>query len=170
MGAVRATTILFGALAIGLTCCGGGGGGASDLGHPPTKCSTMAVNAGVTAEMEPGGDCIACHAKGGAPALLIGGTVMNALHDDTNCAGVAGITVRLTGADGQMLEMVTNATGNFYTLASEGKTLALPFNAELVQGTKSVKMLTAQMDTNCMSCHTAMGAKLAVGRIIAPMP
>ena len=97
--------------------CGGGGGPPSDLGHPPAVCSTMPVNAGKTAEMEPGGDCIGCHATEGGPTYLTAGTVMNALHDDTNCAGVEGVTVRLTGSDGQVIEMTTNRTGNFFTSA-----------------------------------------------------
>jgi hypothetical protein len=152
-----------------VSACGGGGGPASDLGIPPKTCSTTAVDAGVTAEMEPGGDCIGCHAKGGAPELLIGGTVMAALHDDTNCKGVAGAIVRLTGADGQKLELTTNATGNFFVLKGQA-TLATPFNAEVEVGGKVQKMLTAQADTDCMSCHTAAGAKLAIGRIVPPTP
>lgn len=156
------------AVAVACLAACGGTSPPSDLGHPPAKCSTRAVNAGVTAEMEPGGDCIGCHAKGeGAPALLVGGTVMAALHDDTNCAGVAGVTVRLTGMDGQVLELTTNATGNFYALAGQAA-LVPPFTAELSREGRTVKMLAAQSDTNCMSCHTAPGAKLALGRILAP--
>lgn len=164
MRLVVAAALLGGTLA----ACGGGTPTPSELGRPPVTCSTRAVNAGVTAEMEPGGDCIGCHAKGeGAPALLIGGTVMAALHDDTNCAGVAGVTVRLTGSDGHVLELTTNATGNFYALAGQA-TLTPPFNAELTRDGKTAKMLTPQSETNCVSCHTAPGAKLALGRIIAP--
>lgn len=164
MASARAMTV---AGVLLLACQAGcGGGESSQLGVPPKMCSTVAVNAGLTAEMEPGGDCVGCHAQGGgAPELLIGGTVMAALHDDTNCAGIAGVTVRLTGADGNVLEMTTNGTGNFFKLKSEA-TLALPFHAEISRAGKTSKMLTAQSDTNCMSCHTAAGAKLAIGRIV----
>lgn len=147
----------------------GGGGTPSELGIPPTVCSTEAVPAIVGEEMEPGSDCVGCHAKGGAPELLIGGTVMAALHDDTNCRGVAGAKVRLTGADGQKLELTTNATGNFFVLKGEG-TLATPFSAEVEVGGKVQKMLTAQANTNCMVCHTAPGSMLAIGRIVPPNP
>jgi mono/diheme cytochrome c family protein len=141
-----------------------------DLGKPPTVCSTKAVNAGESPEMEPGGDCIGCHASAGeGPSFLVAGTVMAALHDDTNCGGVAGVTVRLTGADGQKLELTTNSTGNFFV--EKGKaTLALPFNAEVEVGGKVQKMLTAQSNTNCMACHTAEGSMLAIGRIVPPTP
>ena len=90
------------------------GGCRNDLGIPPKVCSTQAVGASTSPQMEPGGDCIGCHASGDGPRFVIAGTVMNALHDDTNCAGVAGVTVRVTGADGLSVEMVTNGVGNFY--------------------------------------------------------
>jgi mono/diheme cytochrome c family protein len=140
-----------------------------DLGIPPNVCSTTAVNAGKSAEMEPGGDCIGCHSSNGGPSFVVAGTVMAALHDDTNCSGVADMTVRLTGADGQKLDLVTNVTGNFY-LPSGAGTLALPFKAEVIRGDKSVAMMTPQTDTNCADCHTAAGANLAPGRILPPSP
>jgi mono/diheme cytochrome c family protein len=153
-----------------LAACGGGGT-PSELGIPPKVCSTEAVAATVGEEMEPGSDCVGCHAKGGAPALLLGGTVMAALHDDTNCRGVAGATVRITGGDGQKVELTTNTVGNFFVLAGAGAPkLVTPFAAEVEVGGKTAKMLTAQSNTNCMACHTAPGAMLAIGRIVPPAP
>jgi mono/diheme cytochrome c family protein len=140
-----------------------------DLGVPPTVCSTMAVNAGKSPEMEPGGDCIGCHDSSGGPSFMVAGTIMAALHDDQNCSGVAGVTVRLTGADGRQLDLFTNATGNFYLLTGQGA-LTRPFHAEVIRGTKSVAMMTMQSQANCMSCHTAAGANLAPGRILPPAP
>jgi hypothetical protein len=138
-----------------------------DLGVPPNVCSTTAVNAGKSPEMEPGGDCIGCHASNGGPTFTIAGTVMSALHDDTNCTGVADVTVRLTGADGNTLDLVTNVTGNFY-LPSGQASVKLPFRAAVIRGDKSVEMMTAQSDLNCADCHTAAGANLAPGRILPP--
>jgi hypothetical protein len=161
------------ALALGVVLAGscGGGGEPSELGIPPKVCSTEAVPSSVGEEMEPGSDCVGCHAKGGAPQLLIGGTVMAALHDDTNCRGVAGARVRITGADGQTLELTTNATGNFFVLEGAGAPkLVTPFTAEVEVGGKVQKMLTAQANSNCMACHTAKGAMLAIGRIVPPAP
>jgi hypothetical protein len=139
------------------------------LGVPPAVCSTTAVNAGRSAEMEPGGDCIGCHSSGDGPSFLVAGSVMNALHDDTNCNGVAGVTVRLTGADGKQMELVTNGTGNFFSQA-KASALVLPFKAEVVRGGKTAAMLTAQTSTDCGSCHTAAGANMAPGRIVPPAP
>ena len=98
---------------------------------------------------------------------MVAGTVMNDLHDDTNCSGVAGVTVRITGHDGVVTELTTNSTGNFF-LETRAGTIALPFNAEVTRAGKTTKMLTAQMTGNCAGCHTATGAMLAVGRIVAP--
>src|SRR4029078_7464533 len=84
-----------------------------DLGVPPQVCSTQAVNAGKSDLMEPGGACIDCHTTYDGPSFAIAGTVMSALHDDTNCGGVANATVAITGADGMRVELVSNANGNF---------------------------------------------------------
>jgi hypothetical protein len=118
--------------------------------------------------MEPGGDCIGCHASGDGPQFAIAGTVMNALRDDTNCAGVPGVTVRITGADGQSVEMVTNEVGNFY-LGSPAA-ITFPYTAEISRGGVTVPMLTprASGETDCAGCHTAAGTSLAPGRIVAP--
>jgi hypothetical protein len=140
-----------------------------DLGVPPAVCSTTAVNAGESEQMEPGGDCIGCHSSGEGPSFVAAGTVMSALHDDTNCAGVEGVTVRLTGADGRALEMVTNRSGNFFW-RGRASDLVLPFKAEVERGGKKVAMLAEQTQTSCPTCHTAAGANMAPGRILPPSP
>jgi hypothetical protein len=155
--------LLIVAVAAGLLGCG------PDLGVPPAVCSTTAVGASHSPEMEPGGDCIGCHGSGEGPSFVAAGTVMAALHDDTNCSGVAGVTVRLTGVDGVQIDLLTNRTGNFY-LDGRASQLKLPFSAQVISGGKSNAMLTAQSNTNCASCHTAAGANLAPGRILAPAP
>jgi hypothetical protein len=144
------------------------GGCRNDLGIPPKVCSTQAVGASTSPQMEPGGDCIGCHASGEGPGFVIAGTVMNALHDDTNCAGVAGVTVRVTGADGLFVEMVTNEVGNFYL--GPPTAIAFPYTAEVSRGGVTVPMLTprASGETDCAGCHTAAGTSLAPGRIVAP--
>jgi mono/diheme cytochrome c family protein len=159
MGCWAATGVLLLAVLAG---CGG-----PDLGVPPAVCSTMAVNEGEGETMEPGGDCIGCHSSNDGPSFLAAGTVMASQHDDTNCNGVAGVTVRLRGADGRTIDMTTNRTGNFF-YEGRASDLALPFTAEVIRGGKTNAMLTAQTTTNCASCHTAEGANLAPGRILAP--
>jgi len=166
-GVVRGVTVALRTVAVLAVVVPAAGCRRDDLGTPPAVCSTSAVNAGTSAEMEPGGDCIGCHSSGEGPSFLAAGTVMNDLHDDTNCGGVAGVTVRITGSDGKVTELTTNATGNFF-LESRGGQIALPFNAEVTRAGITTKMLAAQMSGDCNSCHTAKGAMLAFGRIVAP--
>jgi hypothetical protein len=119
--------------------------------------------------MEPGGGCIHCHSSYEGPAFVIAGTVMNALHDDTNCAGVADVTVAITCADGVRAELVTNASGNF-TLEQWPGTNLFPYTAEVMRGGVSSKMLTQRQasQNDCNACHTAAGLNAAPGRIVAP--
>jgi hypothetical protein len=140
-----------------------------DLGVPPQVCSTEAVNAGESELMEPGGTCIGCHASADGPTFAIAGTVMSALHDDTNCSGVANVTVAITGADGMRVEIASNANGNFFLERWPGTKL-FPYMAEVSRGGVAGKMLTPrqQGEGDCNSCHSATGASAAPGRIVAP--
>jgi mono/diheme cytochrome c family protein len=119
--------------------------------------------------MEPGGNCIQCHADNDGPHFTFAGTVMAASKDDQNCAGVSDVLVRIKGADGKTLEMTTNGNGNFYS-ESAVSSVAFPYTAEVTRGGKTVAMLTprSQAETNCAGCHTAAGANGAPGRIVAP--
>jgi hypothetical protein len=137
------------------------------LGVPPKVCSTHAVNNGASELMEPGGDCIGCHGSGEGPQYAFAGTVMAASHDDTNCAGVEGAIVRITGADGNQFDLATNQAGNFFTPSSN---VVFPYKAAVIRGNSSVPMRTARTaaETNCAACHTALGANGAPGRIVAP--
>lgn len=114
--------------------------------------------------MAPGEDCIACHARGEGPDFTVAGTVMAAYDDMDDCTGVDGVTVRITGADDAVTELVTNASGNFYTSAA----IATPYTIELERDGATRAMGAAQSDGDCMSCHTAEGANAAPGRILAP--
>ena len=140
-----------------------------DLGVPPQVCSTEAVNVGESELMEPGGTCINCHSTYEGPSFALAGTVMSGLHDDTNCAGVAGVTVAITGADGMRVELVSNANGNF-TLDRWPGTSLFPYTAEVSRSGVVGKMMTARQagEGDCNACHTASGLNLAPGRIIAP--
>jgi len=140
-----------------------------DLGVPPQACSTQAVNAGKSELMEPGGTCINCHASYEGPSFAVAGTAMSALHDDTNCAGVADVTVAITGADGMRVELTSNANGNFQLRSWPGTNL-FPYTAEVSRGGAVSKMLTPRQEGqgDCNACHTATGANAAPGRIVAP--
>jgi len=139
------------------------------LGTPPAVCSTQAVNAGESELMEPGGTCIGCHSSYDGPSFAIAGTVMNAQRDDTNCAGVADVTVAITGADGMRVELVSNANGNFKLDRWPGTQL-FPYTAEVLRGEANRKMTTPRQsgENDCNACHTAAGLNAAPGRILAP--
>jgi hypothetical protein len=157
------------ALAVTAIIAGALGCSKPDLGVPPQVCSTEAVNAGESDLMEPGGSCINCHSTYEGPSFAIAGTVMNAQHDDTNCAGAANVTVAITGADGVRTELTTNASGNFKLERWPGTNL-FPYTAEVMQGGVTSKMLTPRQtgENDCNGCHTAAGLNAAPGRIVAP--
>jgi hypothetical protein len=156
--------LVVGALLAGALACS-----QPNLGAPPQVCSTQTVNAGESELMEPGGSCIDCHANYDGPSFAIAGTVMNALHDDTNCAGVADVTVAIIGADGMRVELVSNANGNFELDHWPGTNL-FPYTAEVSRGNLTTKMATPRQpgENDCNSCHAAVGLNAAPGRIVAP--
>ncbi|MEQ1564019.1 MAG: hypothetical protein ABMA64_00150 [Myxococcota bacterium] len=114
--------------------------------------------------MRPGGDCITCHASDEGPNFASAGTVMGEFDDEDDCNGVAGVTVRITDANDEVWEYVTNAAGNFFT----NDDFATPYAAEVEFDGVVSQMLTAQTDGNCAACHTAEGANGAPGRIVSP--
>ncbi len=139
------------------------------LGVPPAVCSTHAVTAGESAEMEPGGTCISCHATYSGPPFALAGSVMNARDDDTNCAGVPTVTVAITGGDGMRVEMVSNANGNFWLDRWPGTNL-YPYTAEVIRDGVASKMIEPRQagENDCNSCHFSLGLNGAPGRITAP--
>jgi len=157
------------AVAAGAIVAGALGCSKPDLGVPPQACSTQAVNAGESELMEPGGSCIDCHSSYEGPSFVIAGTVMNGLHDDTNCAGVGDVTVAITGADGVRAELVTNASCNFKLERWPGTNL-FPYTAEVTRAGVISKMLTPRQsgENDCNACHTAAGLNAAPGRIVMP--
>lgn len=115
--------------------------------------------------MHPGGDCIGCHAdQGEGPKYSVAGTVMGELDDDTDCNGMEGVTIEITDANGDVIELVTNGAGNFYT----EKSVATPYTARVIKDGAERAMSGEQTETNCASCHTAEGTNGAPGRIQAP--
>jgi hypothetical protein len=143
---------------------GGGEDGEGTL-QPSGTCSTErapVIEEGKT--MAPGGACISCHSQGEGPSFDIAGTVMAASHDGDVCKGVDGITVVITDADGNVIEIPTNSVGNFdYT-----GPLATPYHAKIVGPNGESAMVAAQTSGDCNSCHTEEGASNAPGRIVAP--
>jgi hypothetical protein len=142
------------------------GCGANTKAVPTSECSSGTKWIGDdegSLEMHPGMDCIGCHAsRGSGPRFSIAGTVCGGSNAADDCFGLAGVVVRITGADGKVHELVTSAAGNFYTRTA----FAAPYTAELLRGGEVVaKMQTPQSLGACNACHTASGSP---GRIEAP--
>ena len=134
----------------------------------PSTCSSgYQWNGGLSEsqQMQPGGNCMGCHAQMGGPSFRVAGTVMRDVADVDRCAGVSGITVELTGSDSAKVTMLTNAAGNFLS----GMRVATPYTARIVDGDGNERVMqTPQTSLNCMECHTATGANGAPGRIFIP--
>ena len=114
--------------------------------------------------MEPGLACNQCHAKKG-PVFAFGGTVYPGFHTVDTCNGVNGVTVEITGADGQVVKMNTNLAGNFHSNTQ----VKMPYTARVVDSSgKERKMYDPQTEGDCNSCHTEQGTNGAPGRIRAP--
>ncbi len=160
---VIATAMAIGGLAlVGIAACG-------DSNAPPAVCSTNQdwLNGSEGSPlMVPGGNCIKCHSQGEGPRYAVAGTVHGAVDDDTNCYGIKGVKVTLTGANGNTLVMTSNEAGNFYSRSKNG--LTTPYKATVTYNGQTKQMITAQNDFNCMNCHTAQGANAAPGRIFVP--
>jgi hypothetical protein len=96
--------------------------------------------------------------------LTIAGTVYATLHEPINCNGKSGIRVVITPASGAAITLTTNAAGNFYSKAD----ITMPYTAKVVVGGMERKMMTAQSNGDCNSCHSQEGAMQAPGRIRPP--
>jgi mono/diheme cytochrome c family protein len=117
-----------------------------------------------SSQMNPGEDCVACHASGEGPNYTLAGTVMGDYDDPDDCNGVGDVVVRVIDADDNVLELTTNSAGNFYT----NDKIAPPYTIELEHNGATSSMASAQSEGGCASCHTAAGAEGAPGRIVAP--
>lgn len=155
-----------GRVAVGLVFLAGGCDGAETPGDPAGNCAIGEWKEGDEGAplMNPGQDCILCHADNEGPDYTAAGTVMEDYDVADNCFGVSGITVRITDADGAVLELLTNNAGNFFTREA----IATPYNAEVELDGVVSAMATAQEDTDCMSCHLSVGLNGAPGRIKVP--
>lgn len=121
------------------------------------------------ASMHPGAACITCHDQSNqAPSFTIAGTVFPTAHEPDDCNGASGTTsgaqIVITDANGKVTTIAVNSVGNFYAQAS----VALPFRAKVVVGTRQRAMFGSQKSGDCNACHTEKGANSAPGRIVLP--
>jgi putative hemolysin len=171
-GRVAATVSLLGALALAgfvLPACdyeneqgGWGSGGGVSTAVPPadpnpeTICNesnehcTESTCRGEGARMLPGSDCLVCHSPGGddeADWFSVGGTVFSDLDGSSLSQGVL---VRVTDANGKVVEMTSNSAGNFYS----EEDLVPPMRAEVEVGGRVEEMATEISYGGCASCHS----------------
>jgi hypothetical protein len=118
-----------------------------------------------SAAMHPGAACIACHSAARGPRYTAAGTLYPTAHEPDDCNGSkAGATVVITDANGRTYPMPVNAAGNFFTSSS----IAAPYRAKVVLGSKTREMKAPQTDGDCNGCHSATGSQKALGRVMAP--
>ena len=135
--------------------------------QPPTCTSGMTWSGRSSAMMDPGKACIACHSSGEGPTLAVGGTVYPTAHEPDLCYGANGTNgarVMIYGADGGVITLTPNSSGNF----SYQGALALPYRAKVVFMGRERVMADAQTSGDCNACHTQTGAMNAPGRILLP--
>lgn len=119
--------------------------------------------------MRPGDNCLRCHSANsgtGAPVWSAGGTVY-AKPDAAESEGVEGAVVTLTDATGKVVELTTNAVGNFYT----PEPLATPFGVSLSYRGQSIDMPFPPPAGSCNACHDhpdPVGNPPPPGRIYVP--
>ncbi len=131
-----------------------------------------------TPRMFPGRACLSCHAieapdDDDVPNLLVGGTVFETAHEPDNCKGPPGeldgeqIIVELTSADGQVVSLSVNDSGNFLMHTSQTPFPA-PYQVKVVHGDRERAMPIPAPLGDCNACHTQDGQQGAPGRIVLP--
>lgn len=146
----------------------GGGDGSANIYTTPLVCTSKSTWTGGESGsplMHPGRACITCHAQQGGPGFTIAGTIYPTAHEPDDCYGVAGpLTVIVTGANNETVNVSLDGAGNFYSSAM----ITPPFQVKVTNGTQERVMTTAVTEGDCNRCHTTAGAAGAPGRVMAP--
>lgn len=150
---------------------------AADPYAAPSQCTSgmmWNVNNQEGPDMRPGNACITCHADtnatsgdADAPIFSFAGTLFATAHEPNDCIapGPAGAKVELTDANGKVVVVEPNATGNF---SYEADDFAYPYTAKVLYQGRERAMTAPQKDGDCNSCHTPEGINGAPGRILLP--
>ncbi len=150
----------------------GGGAGGGGGGNVMTTCAgtTWAFGNNLGVRMNPGEACQSCHSsRRRGPIAGFMGTVYPSLHEAQLCTVTnvpSGLKVEILDSSGvvrQSFAISALNDGNFY-----GGTVGVPspYTARVVvNGVVTSQMLTPQTNGDCNSCHTALGAQGAPGRI-----
>jgi hypothetical protein len=116
---------------------GGDGGGG-------TNCIDPAASAG-DGHHNAGQDCISCHQSVSGANWTVAGTVYK------SGSGVSGVTIVITDANGQTIQLVSCDNGNFYT----DQNVAFPVNVRASSCPADTSMVStaAQGSCNATGCH-----------------
>ena len=118
--------------------------------------------------MRSGENCLSCHRAGGQAGSRIwtaAGTVF-ASADAPQEGGVEGATIRIKDASGKLVQLRSNAVGNFYTAEPLAKPLTMAIE---YQGKIATMPIALDAEGACNACHShpdAIGG--AKGRIRVP--
>ncbi len=138
----------------------------------PSVCTSeqfRPLRSGENSRMTPGQPCIDCHRREGeGPRYTVAGTIYPTGHEPDDCVGVdgraAGITVEITDAAGNTLNLTPNEAGNFFT----SQRLTFPITTKIISPDGERPMLTPFEDGDCNTCHDENGSDGAPGRIVIP--
>jgi len=127
--------------------------------------------------MYPGRDCVGCHIENDGPQLMLGGTIYPYVETDLrqipspvtgeapavqtgeDCFGEPDQNIVITGADGQVFDLITNEAGNFF-VEGNPEDLVKPFSAVLNWTAKNGNKQTTRMAATfpsyggCARCHS----------------
>jgi hypothetical protein len=119
---------------------------------PTGRIALQGVSSSGSPLMSPGQDCLACHDGRAAQRFTVAGTVY-AQGNAAATQGVAGVVVRVRGANGAVTELTSNEAGNFYTAAA----VAFPAHASIQQGAVTRSMEPSMDHGSCNRCHAPGG-------------
>lgn len=161
--------------AVGVSACGDGDGdGPTVETVSQDVCESEQRWVGGTSGsslMQPGGNCIRCHAdSSGGPEFLFAGTIYRSASAETQCFGVEGATVVVTGENGESVEMPTNEAGNFFVETEDAPELTAPYSAKVVYEGRERVMTEALYSNNCVDCHSGGGGGRIPPRMLIPAP
>ncbi|RME52542.1 MAG: hypothetical protein D6795_06600 [Deltaproteobacteria bacterium] len=130
------------------------------------------------AEMYPGANCLACHTPGGPGAegdegeegegdeekkegriFTAAGTIFRDLQGS---APAVGVSIEITDADGNVIQLTSNAAGNFFT----EEPITFPASVVARKGDQEMIMSIPVPQGGCNTCHACSGA--AGGKMFMP--
>lgn len=132
-----------------LVATGCGADGTCDSSNESCRDGTCS---GDGSRMLPGSDCLECHDGSLQDEFTAAGTVFL---QPSGGAGAESAIVRLTDADGQIVEIEANSVGNFFTADA----LAFPITAALEYQGEVLEMAGEIPNGGCNSCHACTGKR-----------